>query len=117
MRREPSPHAARLTASPPRAAPGRAAPPGAQPAGARALGPAARDGPEPRAKTGHRPPAVRVRDARGAGRGRRRLMRVVAGTARGIPLASPRGAGTRPITDRVKETLFAIVGEQVIDAV
>jgi 16S rRNA (guanine966-N2)-methyltransferase len=44
-------------------------------------------------------------------------MRVVAGTARGLPLTSPRGAGTRPITDRVKETLFAIVGEQVIDAV
>jgi 16S rRNA (guanine966-N2)-methyltransferase len=44
-------------------------------------------------------------------------MRVVAGVARGVPLASPRGAGTRPITDRVKETLFAILGEQVIDAV
>jgi 16S rRNA (guanine966-N2)-methyltransferase len=43
-------------------------------------------------------------------------MRVVAGTARGVPLRSPRGAETRPITDRVKETLFAIIGARVIDA-
>jgi 16S rRNA (guanine966-N2)-methyltransferase len=43
-------------------------------------------------------------------------MRVVAGVARGIPLRSPRGQATRPITDRVKETLFAILGERVIGA-
>ena len=43
-------------------------------------------------------------------------MRVVAGTARGVPLRAPRGDATRPITDRVKETLFAILGERVIDA-
>ena len=43
-------------------------------------------------------------------------MRVVAGTARGVPLTGPRGAETRPITDRVKETLFAIIGERVIEA-
>jgi 16S rRNA (guanine966-N2)-methyltransferase len=43
-------------------------------------------------------------------------MRVIAGTARGVPLAAPRDRGTRPITDRVKETLFAIVGERVVDA-
>jgi 16S rRNA (guanine(966)-N(2))-methyltransferase RsmD len=42
-------------------------------------------------------------------------MRVIAGTARGITLAAPRGTGTRPITDRVKETLFAILGERVVD--
>ena len=41
------------------------------------------------------------RDARSAGR-------VIAGTARGRQLASP-GEGTRPIGDRVKETLFAIL--------
>lgn len=40
-------------------------------------------------------------------------MRVVAGTARSIELTAPRGARTRPITDRVKETLFAILGERV----
>jgi 16S rRNA (guanine(966)-N(2))-methyltransferase RsmD len=43
-------------------------------------------------------------------------MRVVAGVARGIALSSPRGDGTRPITDRVKETLFAILGDRVIEA-
>jgi 16S rRNA (guanine(966)-N(2))-methyltransferase RsmD len=43
-------------------------------------------------------------------------MRVIAGIARGVPLAGPRGRGTRPITDRVKETLFGILGERVLDA-
>jgi 16S rRNA (guanine(966)-N(2))-methyltransferase RsmD len=43
-------------------------------------------------------------------------MRVIAGTARGVPLVAPRDRGTRPITDRVKETLFAILGERVPDA-
>jgi 16S rRNA (guanine966-N2)-methyltransferase len=43
-------------------------------------------------------------------------MRVIAGTARGVPLRAPRGEKTRPITDRVKETLFAILGERVPDA-
>ena len=43
-------------------------------------------------------------------------MRVIAGTARGTPLVAPRGARTRPITDRVKETLFGILGERVPDA-
>jgi 16S rRNA (guanine(966)-N(2))-methyltransferase RsmD len=43
-------------------------------------------------------------------------MRVIAGAARGVPLAAPRDRGTRPITDRVKETLFGILGERVIEA-
>src|SRR3990170_1775438 len=43
-------------------------------------------------------------------------MRVIAGVARGVPLAAPRDRGTRPITDRVKETLFAILGQRVPDA-
>ena len=43
-------------------------------------------------------------------------MRVIAGIARGHPLVAPRDRGTRPITDRVKETLFAILGERVPDA-
>ena len=43
-------------------------------------------------------------------------MRVIAGTARGVPLTAPRGRATRPITDRVKETLFAILGDRVPDA-
>jgi len=43
-------------------------------------------------------------------------MRVIAGTARGVPLVAPRDRATRPIADRVKETLFAIIGERVVDA-
>src|SRR5437762_10656561 len=43
-------------------------------------------------------------------------MRVIAGTARGIPLQVPRDRLTRPISDRVKETLFGILGERVTDA-
>jgi 16S rRNA (guanine966-N2)-methyltransferase len=40
-------------------------------------------------------------------------MRVIAGVARGTPLSAPPARGTRPITDRVKETLFAILGDRV----
>jgi 16S rRNA (guanine(966)-N(2))-methyltransferase RsmD len=43
-------------------------------------------------------------------------MRVIAGTARGRHLVAPRGTATRPISDRVKETLFAILGDRVLDA-
>jgi 16S rRNA (guanine966-N2)-methyltransferase len=45
--------------------------------------------------------------------------RVIAGSARGVRLAAP-GPGTRPLTDRVKQTLFAILdpdldGASVLD--
>ena len=45
--------------------------------------------------------------------------RVIAGTARGIRLQAP-GPGTRPLADRVKQTLFAILepdlrGARVLD--
>jgi 16S rRNA (guanine966-N2)-methyltransferase len=40
-------------------------------------------------------------------------MRVIAGSARGTPLRAPKDRSTRPITDRVKETLFAILGDRV----
>jgi 16S rRNA (guanine966-N2)-methyltransferase len=43
-------------------------------------------------------------------------MRVIAGTAGGLRLDAPRDKGTRPITDRVKETLFGILGERFVDA-
>ena len=33
-------------------------------------------------------------------------MRVIAGTARSLPLKAPQGMDTRPTTDRIKETLF-----------
>jgi 16S rRNA (guanine966-N2)-methyltransferase len=42
--------------------------------------------------------------------------RVIAGTARGIGLQAP-GPGTRPIGDRVKQTLFAILEPDLPDAV
>lgn len=36
-------------------------------------------------------------------------MRVIAGSARSLPLKAPQGMGTRPTTDRIKETLFNIL--------
>jgi 16S rRNA (guanine966-N2)-methyltransferase len=44
-------------------------------------------------------------------------MRVIAGSARGVPLTAPRDRATRPITDRVKETLFGILGDRVPGAI
>ena len=41
---------------------------------------------------------------------------VIAGSARGIRLAAP-GTGTRPLTDRVKQTLFAVLEPALEDAV
>jgi 16S rRNA (guanine966-N2)-methyltransferase len=43
-------------------------------------------------------------------------MRVISGTAKGRHLQSVPGDSTRPITDRVKEALFNILGADVIDA-
>ena len=36
-------------------------------------------------------------------------MRIIAGTARSLPLRSIEGRDTRPTTDRIKETLFNIL--------
>ena len=44
-------------------------------------------------------------------------MRIIAGSHRGKRILAPPGRTTRPITDRVKESLFAILGDQVQDAV
>jgi len=38
-------------------------------------------------------------------------MRVVAGRLRGRRLAAPRGAHTRPTSDRVREALFSVLGD------
>ena len=43
-------------------------------------------------------------------------MRVIAGSAGGTRLDAPRDRAIRPITDRVKETLFGILGDRVLDA-
>ena len=40
-------------------------------------------------------------------------MRVIAGKARRIPLVTPTGKDTRPTTDRIKETLFNIIQNDV----
>jgi len=44
-------------------------------------------------------------------------MRVIAGTARRLPLKAPTGKDTRPTTDRIKETLFNILQNDVPGAV
>jgi len=44
-------------------------------------------------------------------------MRVIAGSARSMPLCTPNGEGTRPTTDRIKETLFNILQSDVPGAV
>lgn len=41
-------------------------------------------------------------------------LRIIAGTARGIRIQSVPGDTTRPITDRVKESLFNIIGNDII---
>ena len=43
-------------------------------------------------------------------------MRVIAGKARSIPLKTPEGLGTRPTTDRIKETLFNMIQPLLLDA-
>ncbi len=40
-------------------------------------------------------------------------MRVIAGTARRLPLRTPEGVDTRPTTDRIKETLFNILQDDI----
>ncbi|HEY5435519.1 MAG TPA: 16S rRNA (guanine(966)-N(2))-methyltransferase RsmD [Candidatus Limnocylindrales bacterium] len=42
--------------------------------------------------------------------------RVIAGSARGVRLGAP-GPGTRPLSDRVKQTLFAVLGPELEAAV
>jgi 16S rRNA (guanine966-N2)-methyltransferase len=43
-------------------------------------------------------------------------MRVIAGSAKGISLQAVPGSGTRPISDRVKEAVFGIVGDGIVGA-
>ncbi len=44
-------------------------------------------------------------------------MRVIAGTARSLPLKTPEGLDTRPTTDRIKETLFNMLQGDIPGAV
>lgn len=41
-------------------------------------------------------------------------MRIIAGAARGARLKTPKGLLTRPTSDRVKESLFSILGARVV---
>lgn len=41
-------------------------------------------------------------------------MRIITGRARGVRLKSPKGLSTRPTSDRVKESLFSILGARVV---
>lgn len=43
-------------------------------------------------------------------------MRIITGSAKGTQLKAPRGLATRPTADRVKESVFNILGDIVIDA-
>ena len=43
-------------------------------------------------------------------------MRVIAGSAKGTPLQAVPGTGTRPISDRVKEAVFNILGPRIAGA-
>ena len=42
--------------------------------------------------------------------------RIISGSAKGLRLKSVPGDSTRPITDRVKEALFNIIGSDILDA-
>ena len=41
-------------------------------------------------------------------------MRIITGSARGCNLKTPKGMNTRPTSDRVKESLFSILGREVV---
>ena len=43
-------------------------------------------------------------------------MRIIAGNSKGRRLVSPKGSRTRPTSDRVREAIFSIVGDLVVDA-
>ena len=44
-------------------------------------------------------------------------MRVIAGSARSLRLKTLDGMDTRPTTDRIKETLFNMIGPSMFDCV
>lgn len=44
------------------------------------------------------------------------MLRVIAGSAKGTHLATPKWEGTRPMTDKVRGALFNVIGESVVDA-
>src|SRR5947209_18243979 len=43
-------------------------------------------------------------------------MRVIAGSARGVPLKGPPGSGTRPTGDKVRGAIFDALAAEIVDA-
>ena len=43
-------------------------------------------------------------------------MRIITGRARGLQLTTPKNFDVRPTADRVKESLFSIIGSKIVDA-
>ena len=43
-------------------------------------------------------------------------LRIIAGCAGGLRIKSVPGNSTRPITDKVKEALFSIIGQDIVDS-
>ncbi len=43
-------------------------------------------------------------------------MRIIAGSAKGRTIQAPKGMGTRPTTDRVKESVFSIIQHEIPNA-
>lgn len=43
-------------------------------------------------------------------------MRIISGSARGVQLKSPKGNSTRPTSDRVKESIFNILRNDLLDS-
>ena len=43
-------------------------------------------------------------------------MRIIAGSARGHRIKAPDGSGTRPTTDKIREAMFSILFDKVVDA-
>lgn len=44
-------------------------------------------------------------------------MRVITGSVKGMRLISPKGNRIRPTSDRIKEALFSIIGNKVVDSI
>src|SRR5437867_9505031 len=65
------------------------------------------------------PPRPALDTLRGVDNSRRRPVRVIAGSLGGRRLFAPRGSGTRPTSDRVREALFMalepLAGLRVVD--
>ena len=44
-------------------------------------------------------------------------MRIIAGRSKGMPLQTIKGRNTRPTSDKVKESIFNIIQDRILDSV